>query len=187
MARGRPSKKAHIVSAACELFTIQGYQGTSIDQVVNAAAVSKPTVYSNFPTKLVLWEQVLESLSEAAEQSLSASFETYQQSVSQEPLAAWLTLWQTWVSKPEWLAVYRIFIGEQHKMSASSMALFAQFEGRLENILQRWKDLYQVSDDTYRLLDAVTRRSLLLPALLKQPAISQADLLSELEPIIGRH
>ncbi|KZN13706.1 TetR/AcrR family transcriptional regulator [Marinomonas sp. TW1] len=187
MARGRPSKKHHIVSAACELFTIQGYQGTSIDQVVNAAAVSKPTVYSNFPTKLVLWEQVLESVSEAAEQSLSATFDACQQSASQEALTAWLNLWNTWVSKPERLAVYRIFIGEQHKMSATSMALFAQFEGQLEIILVRWKDVYQVPDDIYRLLDAVTRRSLLLPALLKQPAISKAELLSELQPIIGNH
>ncbi len=187
MARGRPSKKTHIVSAACELFTRQGYQGTSIDQVVNAAAVSKPTVYSNFPTKLVLWEQVLESLSVSAEQKLSETFVVCQQSESKHALTAWLTLWNTWVSKSEWLAVYRIFIGEQHKMSASSMELFVQFEARLENVLLCWKDFYQVSDEVYQLLDAVTRRSLLLPALLKQPAISQADLLSELQPIIGRH
>ena len=54
--RGRPSKKSHIIESAGQLFCELGYQGTSIDLVVQQAEVSKPTVYNNFPSKLVLYK-----------------------------------------------------------------------------------------------------------------------------------
>ena len=70
MARGRPSKRQHIIDTAQSLFAELGYQGTSIDLVVQTAAVSKPTVYSNFPTKQVLWASVLEQVSEHSREAL---------------------------------------------------------------------------------------------------------------------
>ncbi len=70
MARGRPSKKSHIIDTALTLFSRLGYQGTSIDQVVVTAAVSKPTVYSNFSSKQILWNQALERIIETAKRDL---------------------------------------------------------------------------------------------------------------------
>ena len=64
MARGRPSKKGLIADAALNLFQVAGYQGTSIDQVVLEAGVSKPTVYSNYPSKQLLWQEVLKQIIE---------------------------------------------------------------------------------------------------------------------------
>lgn len=40
-----------ILQAAYELFYQQGYQATTVDQVIEKSGVSKPTVYSHFPTK----------------------------------------------------------------------------------------------------------------------------------------
>jgi AcrR family transcriptional regulator len=53
------SKKNHIVSTALPLFLEHGFKGTSIDMVVRASSVSKPTVYNHFPDKSALMEAVL--------------------------------------------------------------------------------------------------------------------------------
>ena len=53
------SKKDHIVATALPLFLEQGFKGTSIDMVVKASGVSKPTVYNHFPDKSALMETVL--------------------------------------------------------------------------------------------------------------------------------
>lgn len=43
-----------ILEAAYELFYAQGYQATTVDEVIERSGVSKPTVYSHFPTKEAL-------------------------------------------------------------------------------------------------------------------------------------
>ena len=109
MARGRPSKKAHIIETALTLFSRLGYQGTSIDQVVVAAEVSKPTVYSNFSSKQILWHQALERMLETAKQDLSNL-----DNQNKAPIEQWLNLWQLWLADKNRLAVYRSILGESH-------------------------------------------------------------------------
>ena len=53
------SKKDHIASCALPLFLENGFKGTSIDMVVRASNVSKPTVYNNFPDKSALMLAVM--------------------------------------------------------------------------------------------------------------------------------
>jgi len=53
------SKKDHIATAALPLFLENGFKGTSIDMVVKASKVSKPTVYNHFPDKAALFLFVL--------------------------------------------------------------------------------------------------------------------------------
>ena len=51
----RPKKHNHtrqkILDAAYESFYAHGYQGTTMDQIIENSGVSKPTLYSYFPTK----------------------------------------------------------------------------------------------------------------------------------------
>ncbi|MEO9274753.1 TetR/AcrR family transcriptional regulator [Marinomonas sp. 5E14-1] len=185
MARGRPSKKAHIIDAACGLFSKQGYQSTSIDQVVLAAEVSKPTVYSNFPTKLVLWETVLESLIEHAKKDMNACLCCLEEGNDSIFTKGWVSLWQTWVGKPERLAVYRVLLGEQHKMEASTRVLFDQFETVLEAILKRWVKDCHVSQDSFFLLKAISKEALLMPVLLNQTRMSSEQLSLLVEKVIA--
>lgn len=52
--RGRPpskKKRQLILDAATRLFTEQGYEGTSVEDIAIAAGVSKQTVYSHFGSK----------------------------------------------------------------------------------------------------------------------------------------
>tara|TARA_R110000764_G_scaffold62819_1_gene133156 strand:+ start:4434 stop:4991 length:558 start_codon:yes stop_codon:yes gene_type:complete len=184
MARGRPSKKAHIVEVACELFTKQGYQSTSIDQVVLAAAVSKPTVYSNFPTKLVLWETALFSLTERAQEEMDIALLKLNSAKELSFITGWIALWSVWVGKAERLASYRILLGEQHKMAPSTTALFDQFEAILESVLNVWITAFSVSPTVFFVLKAVSKEALLMPALLNQAMMEEDELAQQLEVLI---
>lgn len=60
---GRPKdleKRAAILQAAKRLFTTQGFDGTSMDAIANAAGVSKLTVYSHYQDKERLFAAAVE-------------------------------------------------------------------------------------------------------------------------------
>ena len=173
MARGRPSKKQLILDTAQRLFSERGYQGTTIDLVVQSAGVSKPTVYSHFPSKQALWQAMLEHAIEASEVQRAALDIAATQWFELIPRAfAELT------GPPQMLAIYRIMLGERHKMEPESLALFAAFEERFE----RWCD--QVLNAQAVVLDApqrfvlraLCREGVLQPALRQQPAPVIGDL-----------
>lgn len=54
------SKKDQIAQAALPLFLEHGIKGTSVDMVVKASGVSKPTVYNHFQDKSQLLTHVIE-------------------------------------------------------------------------------------------------------------------------------
>ncbi|TWF52377.1 TetR/AcrR family transcriptional regulator [Neorhizobium alkalisoli] len=63
---GRPSKteqgdaSARIIEAATELFASRGFAGTSMEQVASQCGAGKDTVYRRFPSKVALFETVVE-------------------------------------------------------------------------------------------------------------------------------
>jgi AcrR family transcriptional regulator len=73
-ARPKSDARERIVNAACELFFKQGYHSTSVDQVIAAAGVSKPTVYHYFPTKEDLCVGYLEERTQREFDMMDASF-----------------------------------------------------------------------------------------------------------------
>lgn len=118
MSRGRPSKRQHIIEVARQLFAEHGYQGTSIDQVVIAAGVSKPTVYNNFPTKLSLLHAFLEGL--------TGELEAVYQAVLNEQefgVAGVSALYAKIIDLPEHLLVFRLNLGESYKLDADAKEL----------------------------------------------------------------
>lgn len=134
MARGRPSKKLEIAECAKSIFQKNGYQGTSIDQVVVLSGVSKPTVYSNFASKQILWVEVMKQVitaSESAMQNLESHHEHF--------LDAWIEIWETWSHCDTRLSLYRIMLGEKVKMEAESLTLFSDFEAILFKKLDKLK------------------------------------------------
>ena len=65
---GRPkdlSKRQAILDAARRMFTAQGFDGASMDQIAAAAGVSKLTVYSHFGDKETLFGAVVKSYCES--------------------------------------------------------------------------------------------------------------------------
>jgi TetR/AcrR family transcriptional regulator of autoinduction and epiphytic fitness len=61
-ARLTDRKRAAILEAAVAEFRQAGYEATSMDRVAATAGVSKRTVYNHFPSKEVLFAQILQQL-----------------------------------------------------------------------------------------------------------------------------
>ena len=58
------STKRALLDNATGLFTDHGYAGTSLDEVVAAARVTKGALYHHFPSKLALFESVFDRVQE---------------------------------------------------------------------------------------------------------------------------
>ncbi|HEY0717007.1 MAG TPA: TetR/AcrR family transcriptional regulator [Streptosporangiaceae bacterium] len=65
-------KGALILETARQMFLERGYDATSLDDVAAASGVSKTTVYNNFKDKEGLFSAVVLSVTERAEQIISA-------------------------------------------------------------------------------------------------------------------
>lgn len=171
MARGRPSKKQVILDAARQLFATSGYQGTSIDLVVQTAGVSKPTVYNNFPTKQALLSALLEQLLLEAREQRQVILDDDSMSL----IDALLAVFRQLAAAPEYVAVYRMCYGERHKLDEMTCELCAGFDRALQddcrNLLQ--KKASELPDCVALMAVAVCREAVLIPALSGGHAISE--------------
>jgi AcrR family transcriptional regulator len=168
MARGRPSKKQLILDTAQRLFSERGYQGTTIDLVVQSAGVSKPTVYSHFPSKQALWQAMLEQAIEQSERQRAAIMRSDGNWV-EAILAAFGQL----AAQPEMLAIFRIMLGEHHKMVPEALQLFDDFERRLESWCDHLLETEGIRLDQDRrfVLLALCREGILQPALRQRQGL----------------
>ena len=56
----RDERRALLLSAALEIFTVAGYHSAAMDEIADRAHVSKPVLYQHFPSKLELYLAVLD-------------------------------------------------------------------------------------------------------------------------------
>lgn len=56
----RDERRALLLSAALEVFTVSGFHAASMDDIADRAEVSKPVLYQHFPSKLELYLAVLD-------------------------------------------------------------------------------------------------------------------------------
>ena len=64
MARQRATSTAHVVAAAAEVFETKGYHKATIDDICEAAGISRPTVYKYIESKPWLLEQMVAAVTE---------------------------------------------------------------------------------------------------------------------------
>src|SRR5690242_9115086 len=69
---GGPDARARVLAAAVELFADQGYDGTSVAQVINRAGVAKGGFYHHFASKEALLYEVYGDLITRQLQNLDA-------------------------------------------------------------------------------------------------------------------
>lgn len=60
----RRERRAQLLDLATAVFTDQGYQGTSMDDIARAAGVTKPVLYQHFASKEALYSEVIGVLGE---------------------------------------------------------------------------------------------------------------------------
>ena len=68
------STKRALIESAAELFTERGYAGTSLDEIVAAARVTKGALYHHFTSKLDLFESVFLKVQREATDEITAAF-----------------------------------------------------------------------------------------------------------------
>ena len=56
----RSARRAQLLGAAREVFVARGYHATAMDEIAEAAGVSKPVLYQHFPGKLDLYLALLD-------------------------------------------------------------------------------------------------------------------------------
>jgi len=75
----RDERRAQLLVAALEVFTVAGYHSAAMDEIADRAKVSKPVLYQHFPSKLELYLAVLDlhidSLVFAIQKAISANRE----------------------------------------------------------------------------------------------------------------
>lgn len=126
MARGRPSKKQQLLDTARWVFAENGYQGTSIDLVVQQAGVSKPTVYNNFPTKQALLQALLTQLIDELETARTEILKS-----AEDPVKAVFNTYIRLATQQEYLMMYRILCGEQYKLDEATRLQILAFDQQL--------------------------------------------------------
>ncbi len=73
----RDQRRASLLQAASEVFTSRGYHAAAMDDIAEAAGVSKPVLYQHFPSKLDLYLALLDascdSLVEVVSEALASN------------------------------------------------------------------------------------------------------------------
>lgn len=179
MARGRPSKKQHILTTASQLFALHGYQGTSIDLVVKEAAVSKPTIYNNFPSKQSLLQALLTTETVNINKKYQEIEKDTQSKITDKLFAGFSLV----IDTPFYLSVFKMYFGEQQKLDEQSCTLCQQFDQQLHLFTQNILAHTNLSAQKKFIVEAIFRQMLLSNALTKQPLTCPNDIALMLEAI----
>lgn len=124
------SKKKQIAGAALPVFLENGIKGTSVDMVVRASQVSKPTVYNHFPDKASLFDNIIETwIQEQPAPVITAT--------SLDEL--WAELDQLWL-KDDALRLYGIFLGEGFRAKKACRLFVQKYDQAWRSILASWAE-----------------------------------------------
>ena len=64
-------RRTQLLDVAIEVFAARGYHGASMNQVAEAAGVTKPVLYQHFPSKRELYREVLEDVGSRLEDAIT--------------------------------------------------------------------------------------------------------------------
>ena len=101
MARDRQKTRKKIMDAAYVLFRKRGFTRVNVDEIADAAGITKRTLYSHFESKDALLESVLEHQHEMA----FAAFQTFGQKLVGTPedvVRIFFTELGKWAKTPRW-------------------------------------------------------------------------------------
>lgn len=111
-------KRQQILAAATKVFLKQGYLGTSMDQVAQAAAASKQTIYKHFGDKEELFKDVIKEMTGQVDRQIDELVQTLLAEADGDITTAFekfaLNVALT-VTPPELLAVRRLVIANVNR------------------------------------------------------------------------
>jgi TetR/AcrR family transcriptional repressor of mexJK operon len=124
--QGRSAQKRRaILDAATEVFLQKGYLATNMDEIAALAAVSKQTVYKNFPSKETLFVEIVSSVTNRASDRVHSEMPDLAEG---EDIAEYLRRYAyrqlTVVLSPRVMQLRRLVIGEVGRFPELARALF---------------------------------------------------------------
>ncbi|NBD31436.1 MAG: TetR family transcriptional regulator [Cyanobacteria bacterium] len=108
--RSRDQRREAILKAATDLFLEQGYDRTSLEQIIERAGGSRRTIYQHFGNKEGLFVAVVEAILEHLLERLSML--NWQQNPPEEALVEAGTAFVKALTAPETLATFRMLLTE---------------------------------------------------------------------------
>lgn len=106
--QNRLNRERAILDAALKVFAAQGYSGASMDAVAAEAGVTKPTLYSYFPSK----ESLFQAMMLGKRDVMLDVFEHPSQDGMVADLLIFAWAYADTVMRPEMLSLARLIIGE---------------------------------------------------------------------------
>jgi TetR/AcrR family transcriptional regulator, mexJK operon transcriptional repressor len=124
--QGRSAQKRRaILDAATEVFLQKGYLATNMDEIAALAAVSKQTVYKNFPGKETLFVEIVSSVTDRASDRVHSEMPDLAEG---EDVAEYLRRYAyrqlAVVLTPRVMQLRRLVIGEVGRFPELARALF---------------------------------------------------------------
>jgi AcrR family transcriptional regulator len=105
--QNRLTRQRAILDAALTVFAAQGYSGTTMDAVASEAGVTKPTLYSYFPSKEALFQAML-----LAKRDLMLDVFDHPSGDMVADLFRFSHAYADTVMRPDMLSLARLIIGE---------------------------------------------------------------------------
>ncbi|MDG9666581.1 TetR/AcrR family transcriptional regulator [Hahella sp. CR1] len=140
----RASKRDFIVETATGIFLEQGFKGTSIDMVVNACKVSKPTVYNHFPDKSQLIDAVIDDWLRAQNPVMPEC---------EDESALWCVLSENWW-RDEAIAMYRLIIGEGWRFDEAAQRFWREYDAKWRDYVGKYGKSKSFTADAVDVLQA---------------------------------
>jgi TetR/AcrR family transcriptional regulator, mexJK operon transcriptional repressor len=105
-------KREAILEAAKQVFFVNGFVGTSMDQIAATAAVSKQTVYKHFVSKNDLFREVVSNVVRASDAGITIAMLTSGEGSFEEQLRSFSRFFLKGVMQRDVLRLRRLVIGE---------------------------------------------------------------------------
>jgi AcrR family transcriptional regulator len=106
-------RPAQILDAALEVFSEKGFEGARMEDIAEAAGVSKATIYLYFPSKVEVFREMIRR---AIDGLARATLETEQKGPPPQALRALIRAFWEEVRSPSFEAVYRLVKAEVHSL-----------------------------------------------------------------------
>ncbi|WP_137109697.1 TetR/AcrR family transcriptional regulator [Rhodobacter sp. SY28-1] len=134
--QNRLNRERAILDAALKVFAAQGYTGASMDAVAAEAGVTKPTLYSYFPSK----ESLFQAMMLGKRDAMLDVFEHPSQAGMVGDLLIFAWAYADTVMRPEMLSLARLIIGEVQRFPEIGRAYQASGPDHLLRGIMRYLD-----------------------------------------------
>jgi len=153
--KGQRRNKA-LISAASDIFIQYGFEGTTLDMIIERAGGSRSTLYKNFGDKEGLFAAVIESMIDDIFTDDDDSTPTKQ--TIESILSFYGARFLLNVIKPQSIGLYRLILGEYNRFPEISHAFFEQGPVRSYRLLtEKLLSLPEVKVDEQTLLSISSR------------------------------